>query len=71
YPRTRHRRRSSVSSGKLGERCWGILPNQETFFRVSLGDIWNGELVCLDFSIVKEALEEFFLTGDVSLDLLN
>ncbi|WP_236695744.1 hypothetical protein, partial [Pseudomonas syringae group genomosp. 3] len=30
------RRRSSVSSGKLGERCWGILPNQETFFRVSL-----------------------------------
>ncbi|WP_375233339.1 DUF6911 family protein [Pseudomonas syringae group genomosp. 3] len=33
--------------------------------------MWNGELVCLDFSIVKEALEEFFLTGDVSLDLLN
>ncbi|GAO96290.1 hypothetical protein PSA5_26250, partial [Pseudomonas syringae pv. actinidiae] len=23
----------------LGERCWGILPNQETFFRVSLGKL--------------------------------
>lgn len=36
-----------------------------------LGDIWNGELVCLDFSIVKEAFEEFFLIGDVSLKLLS
>ncbi|WP_236695750.1 hypothetical protein, partial [Pseudomonas syringae group genomosp. 3] len=23
----------------LGERCWGILPNQETFFRVSLSTL--------------------------------
>lgn len=36
-----------------------------------LGDIWSGELVCLDFSIVKETFEEFFLMGDVSLELLN
>ncbi|MEE4070507.1 DUF6911 family protein [Pseudomonas viridiflava] len=36
-----------------------------------LGDIWSGELVCLDFSIVKEAFEEFFLIGDVSLELLS
>ncbi|POD78639.1 hypothetical protein BKM17_07610 [Pseudomonas syringae group genomosp. 3] len=36
-----------------------------------LGNIWSGELVCLNFSIVKEAFEEFFLTGDVSLDLLS
>ncbi|MFJ4142442.1 DUF6911 family protein [Pseudomonas sp. NPDC089734] len=36
-----------------------------------LGDIWSGELVCLDFSIVKKAFETFFLTGDVSLDLLS
>ncbi|WP_259642164.1 phage/plasmid replication protein, partial [Pseudomonas syringae] len=31
-----------VSSGRLGERCWGILPNRETFFRVSQG-ICSGE----------------------------
>lgn len=36
-----------------------------------LGDVWSGELVCLDFSIVKEAFEEFLLTGDVSLNLLS
>lgn len=36
-----------------------------------LGDIWSGELVCLDFSIVREAFEEFFLIGDVSLELLS
>ncbi|WP_135309965.1 DUF6911 family protein [Pseudomonas nabeulensis] len=36
-----------------------------------LGDIWSGELVCLDFSIVKEAFEEFFLVGDVRLELLS
>ncbi|MHC8304894.1 DUF6911 family protein [Pseudomonas sp. PB3P13] len=36
-----------------------------------LGDIWSGELVCLDFSIVKEAFEEFFLIGNVSLELLS
>ncbi|MFB3304731.1 hypothetical protein [Pseudomonas sp. AMR01] len=36
-----------------------------------LGDIWSGELVCLDFSIVKEAFEEFLLMGDVSLELLS
>lgn len=36
-----------------------------------LGDIWSGELVCLDFSVVKEAFETFFLTGDVSLELLS
>ncbi|WP_230850970.1 hypothetical protein, partial [Pseudomonas syringae group genomosp. 3] len=32
------RRRTSVSSERFGERCWGILPNQETFFRVSLNN---------------------------------
>lgn len=36
-----------------------------------LGDIWSGELICLDFAIVKEVFEEFFLTGDVSLNLLS
>lgn len=36
-----------------------------------LGNIWNGEQLCLDFSIVKEALEEFFIRGDVSLKLLS
>lgn len=36
-----------------------------------LGDIWSGELVCLDFSIVKEAFETFFSTGNVSLELLS
>lgn len=36
-----------------------------------LGDLWSGELVCLDLSIVKEAFSAFFLTGDVSLKLLN
>ncbi|WP_421552933.1 DUF6911 family protein [Pseudomonas yamanorum] len=36
-----------------------------------LGNIWSGELVCLDFAIVKEAFETFFLTGDVSLELLS
>lgn len=36
-----------------------------------LGDIWCGELICLDFSIVREAFEEFFLTGDVSLEILS
>lgn len=36
-----------------------------------LGNFWGGELVCLDFSVVKNAFEEFFLTGDVSLSVLN
>jgi hypothetical protein len=36
-----------------------------------LGNIWGGELVCLDFSIVREAFEQFFLTGDVSSNLLS
>lgn len=36
-----------------------------------LGDIWSGELVCLDFSIVKKAFAEFFLMGDVGLELLS
>lgn len=36
-----------------------------------LGDIWSGELVCLDFSIVKEAFETFFLSGDFGLELLR
>jgi hypothetical protein len=36
-----------------------------------LGDIWSGELVCLDFAIVKEAFETFFLIGDISLELLS
>ncbi|WP_438279476.1 DUF6911 family protein [Pseudomonas alabamensis] len=36
-----------------------------------LGNLWRGELVCLDLAIVKEAFSAFFLTGDVSLKLLS
>nr|WP_207282552.1 hypothetical protein [Pseudomonas sp. FW300-N2F2] len=36
-----------------------------------LGNTWSGELVCLDFSVVKDAFEEFFLTGNVNRSLLG
>ncbi|MCY7259316.1 DUF6911 family protein [Pseudomonas protegens] len=36
-----------------------------------LGDVWSGKLVCLDFSIVKNLFEEFFLTGNVSSRILS
>ena len=36
-----------------------------------LGNTWGGELVCLDFSVVNDAFEEFFLTGNVSRSLLS
>jgi hypothetical protein len=36
-----------------------------------LGNNWSGELVCLNFSVVKDAFEEFFLTGNVSRSLLS
>ncbi|MFO6307290.1 DUF6911 family protein, partial [Pseudomonas aeruginosa] len=36
-----------------------------------LGDVWDGVLICDEFSILQNIFEEFFLTGDVSKELLN
>ncbi|HBO3003007.1 hypothetical protein QVL95_27225 [Pseudomonas aeruginosa] len=36
-----------------------------------LGDVWDGVLICDEFSILKNIFEEFFLTGDVNKELLN
>ena len=35
------------------------------------GDVWDGVLICDEFSILKNIFEEFFLIGDVSKELLN
>lgn len=36
-----------------------------------LGDVWSGELVCLDFAVVREAFEDFLLKGDVGRSVLS
>jgi hypothetical protein len=36
-----------------------------------LGERWDSELVCQDYSTVRHIFEEFFVTGDVSKRLLR
>lgn len=36
-----------------------------------LGDVWDGVFVCTDFFVVKSIFKEFFLTGNVSKELLD
>lgn len=35
-----------------------------------LGNLWDGKLVCSDFSVVQQVFTQFFRDGDVSVNLL-
>ncbi|MFQ0972414.1 DUF6911 family protein, partial [Gilliamella sp. BG1] len=36
-----------------------------------LGDLWDNSIITEDFSLVRKAFNEFYLTGDIDQNIVN